>query len=185
MAERERAHLTLAEAAFELSENERARFFSKIGPPQTDGCQLWTRGKSSDGYGVIGLRGTILYCHRLAWAVERGPIPAGMRVLHTCDVRACVNPEHLFLGSQQSNLTDMARKERGTKSKKGLPFGANLTPSGRFKAQVKAGGVNHSLGTYDTAEEASAVAQRFKAAVMSHPPPGALNRLETVEGLLP
>jgi hypothetical protein len=53
-----------------------------------------------------------VYAHRLAWEEANGPIPAGMYVCHTCDVPACVNVEHLFLGSQSDNMKDMAAKGR-------------------------------------------------------------------------
>jgi hypothetical protein len=53
-----------------------------------------------------------VYAHRLAWEKANGPIPAGMYVCHTCDVPACVNVEHLFLGTQSDNMKDMAAKGR-------------------------------------------------------------------------
>lgn len=144
-----------------LNETERPRFFGWI-EVQDSGCHLWMGGKSGDGYGQIRIRGTMLRCHRLAWAIEHGPIPVGMWVLHTCDVPACVNPDHLFLGSHQENQTDMAKKQRGRKSRCGLPYGASLREGGKFQSRVTAGGVAYCLGTYLTAEEASAVAQGFK-----------------------
>jgi len=66
-------------------------------------------------YGSIrvgGRKGKTVKLHRLAWEEAFGPIPDGMSVCHTCDVPACCNPAHLFLGSQQDNVTDMMNKGR-------------------------------------------------------------------------
>jgi hypothetical protein len=81
------------------------------------GCHVWTgntwgkrnskSGHENNRYGTIGV-GT----HRLAWELANGPIPDGMQVLHKCDNPRCCNPDHLFLGTQQVNMADMARKGR-------------------------------------------------------------------------
>jgi hypothetical protein len=59
----------------------------------------------------VGGRAKVLE-HRLAWEMANGPIPAGMCVLHACDNRACINVEHLFLGTYQDNALDMVAKGR-------------------------------------------------------------------------
>jgi hypothetical protein len=66
-------------------------------------------------YGVIGLgpqAAGIAMAHRVSWVLHRGEIPDGALVLHKCDVPICVNPDHLFLGTQSTNLKDMAAKGR-------------------------------------------------------------------------
>lgn len=101
-----------------LSDADVRRFWSRVerGPR----CWLW-RGSvtGSLGYGQFGLMTAgahpvqkNVYAHRLAWALSHGPIPGGQHVLHSCDVPRCVNPEHLFLGTQKSNMEDAARKGR-------------------------------------------------------------------------
>jgi len=76
------------------------------------GCWLWTGGLLWNGYGAFKHQGHPRRAHRVSWELANGPIPEGMQVLHTCDVRSCVNPDHLFLGSQLANMHDMIRKGR-------------------------------------------------------------------------
>jgi hypothetical protein len=77
------------------------------------GCVEWTGHKVSGGYGVMGLHGrrTVLV-HRVAYALKYGPIPDGMFVLHRCDNRLCINPDHLFIGTKGDNNADRDSKGR-------------------------------------------------------------------------
>ena len=92
------------------------RFFALIEPCPTTGCWLWIGPVTGKGYGRLKIdwrqRGNI-YAHRLSWEIHKGAIPDGLSVLHVCDVSACVNPAHLFLGTISDNHADMYRKGRG------------------------------------------------------------------------
>lgn len=80
-----------------------------------NGCWLW-KGPLSNGYGSYYFEGRAQPAHRASWKMAKGPIPKGMFVLHICDVRPCVNPEHLFLGTQADNMADMVAKGRASRS---------------------------------------------------------------------
>ena len=85
------------------------------------GCWLWSRHVDRHGYGQMTLRDPkrTVTAHRASWITFRGPIPSGMCVLHKCDVRCCVNPSHLFLGTNRDNMDDMTAKGRRNECKDG------------------------------------------------------------------
>lgn len=87
------------------------RFWAKVAPPNEKGCRLWTSAIGRYGYGAIS-GAPESRAHRLAWRLTHGPIPPGMWVLHHCDVRACCNVDHLFLGTAADNTADMIAKGR-------------------------------------------------------------------------
>ena len=90
------------------------RFWSKVNKTET--CWLWTASLDKAGYGYFKALNQ-RNAHRVSWAMHKGPIPNGMWVLHKCDVRNCVNPEHLFLGDQFANMADMVSKGRHNNGK--------------------------------------------------------------------
>ncbi len=91
---------------------DRERFDDKWIPEPYSGCWLWTGFVQSSGYGQIQINRKPVPAHRVAWEMFRGDIPQGMRICHKCDTRSCVNPEHLFTGTQKDNMQDCIKKGR-------------------------------------------------------------------------
>ena len=95
----------------------RERFMSKV-YRCADGCWLWMGTKlkpgrrTTGGYGQFSVNNSYLYAHRVSYELHTGPIPAGAHVMHSCDVRHCVNPAHLSLGTRADNMADMVEKSR-------------------------------------------------------------------------
>ena len=93
------------------------RFWAKVSKKGRDDCWKWAGSKMTAGYGEISIGLKLVGSHRVSWELHNGPIPDGLWVLHACDNRSCVNPEHLFLGTQQDNTDDMMQKGRHGRAK--------------------------------------------------------------------
>lgn len=126
---------------FMVGEKLLERFRAGVGAGEPDACWLWRGPKNGEGYGQIhiceGSDRQAVSAHRVAWRLANGAIPAGLWVLHSCDVPACCNPAHLRVGTAQDNHDDMAVRGRarlgGLSGRRG-----DAHPRTRYGAAVRA-----------------------------------------------
>lgn len=89
-----------------------SRFYDKIFfDTNGSGCWVWVGARTGPlGYGQVRHAGKIVTANRFSWLLHIGAIPEGLDVLHRCDFKPCVNPRHLFLGTQRDNALDASKK---------------------------------------------------------------------------
>lgn len=94
-----------------------SRFWEKVNKSK-DGCWEWQASIDTKGYGYCWNGKKVVRAHRFSWELHFGPIPNCIQVLHSCDNPPCINPEHLFLGTNLDNVKDKCKKERQKKGEK-------------------------------------------------------------------
>lgn len=97
------------------------RFWRHVDRRGDDECWPWMGVRQPSGHGQFAIAtrpGKLTAAHRYAWTLANGPIPDGMKVCHRCDHGWCVNPAHLFLGTQADNLRDMREKDRHSRGER-------------------------------------------------------------------
>ena len=127
-----------------------ARFWMKVAleAAQSPGdCWLWEASTNGVGYGRFAVtKHMLVSAHRFSWELANGPIPDGMSVLHRCDVRRCVNPAHLFLGTRADNARDMVSKDRHAKGERHGIARLTAADARTIRVYYAAGGVSmHDL----------------------------------------
>jgi hypothetical protein len=149
------------------------RFWTKVNKNGPNGCWIWTAAVDGGGYGNFALhKGRFVKAHRLAYEMMVGQIPEGMNVLHRCDTPRCVNPSHLFLGTQADNMADMVSKNRFRLGNRNPPKGdahyLHRHPEKVRRGYQRAPGTYHCgddhYGAKLTASQVIAIRERYAAA---------------------
>lgn len=113
------------------------------------GCWEWSKFKKN-GYGVTALNGKLEQAHRASWMVFRSEIPAGMQINHKCHNRACINPDHLYIGDQLQNMKDMADANRGKWHKGSDNSQSKLNEESvkEIRLMIDSGATNRSIAAF-------------------------------------
>lgn len=106
-----------------------------------NGCWIW-EGSRCRNYGTLYHKGLTIGAHRLSYEAFNGPIAKGLLVCHSCDVPSCINPDHLWLGTQKENMQDCSKKGRGNHSaetKRKIRIARTGKPRGTYKKTIDLG----------------------------------------------
>lgn len=99
------------------------RLLSSYSANGETGCWEWTGHSYPNGYGVLKVFGSDVSAHRYSYELHKGPIPVGMCILHSCDNKKCINPDHLRVGTHQENMREAAIRGRAPSGVRHHMFG--------------------------------------------------------------
>ena len=118
--------------ARQLNDVERlARIFSRV--TIKGDCWLWQGHVHPNGYGTTAHKGRGWRVHRLVYTLVKGPVPPDHDVCHSCDVRTCINPAHLWIGTRKQNMEDcLAKKRHDSMKRTHCPMGHEYTPENTY-----------------------------------------------------
>lgn len=126
------------------------RFWARV--EKTETCWIWLGAINKYGYGAVGINGKVLRAHRISWAIANGRTPTPKEfVCHSCDNRPCVNPGHLWLGDNRSNMADCVAKGRNSKpphkekSKNTVSAGTRWSPVTSINTGQSIGNVKRAI----------------------------------------
>lgn len=111
-----------------LTDKQKKNFLKKFQQGNLNECWEWKGNKFNFGYGRFKLNGKYQRAHRLSYELFKGKIPEGLCVCHSCDNTSCVNPNHLWLGTQSENIKDCLKKNRTSRGEKNANFSKHIRP---------------------------------------------------------
>ena len=124
-----------------LAEEQLKKFWTKVDKKGDNECWEWVAAKNSKGYGQFGISGVSKSTHRISYVIHNGDIPDGLFVCHTCNNPPCVNPKHLYAGSNKENMQQASNEKRlAPQQKTHCKSGHEFTPENTaFYKQKKRG----------------------------------------------